>query len=262
MDLTPERPIATYITRPGLFEDDWRVRVRRTRPWPVVLVHGTGHLKGMWEQLGGELRADGWPVFAPDYGDRASKPLGESYDRLSAYIDQVIQATGAERAIVVGHSQGGLLATLLSLAEPERFRHIVCLAAPNHGTTPGGRFGRALDYPQVRDLVSTIIGGYWGQSGLDQLSGSPVVERVTAAGELAPGVTYTCIATKTDQLIRPPSSCFLDGEPGQVDNIMLQDRFPRAVVLHEDMARDQRVRRIVRESLLALVGEELAGDRV
>lgn len=261
MPLT-DRPIATYIARSGLFEDDWRVRVTRTRPWPVVLVHGTGHLKGVWEQLGGELRADGWATFAPDYGDRASKPLRESYDRLSAYVDQVIQATGAERAILVGHSQGGLLATLLSLAEPDRFRHVVCLAAPNHGTLPGGeRFG-IMRFPQVRELAETIIHGYWGQSGLEQLAGSPVVERVTSRGELPPDVTYTCIASRTDQLVRPPSSCFLeDGGTGQVENIMIQDRLPRAIVLHEDLPRDARVRRMVREALLKLVREELDDAR-
>lgn len=259
-DQTPQVPYATYRTRRGIFEDDWRATVSPKRPWPIVLLHGTGHAKGVWEDLGAELRKDGWAVFAPDYGYRATGPLTESMDQLAAYIRQVLVATGGRRAIIVGHSQGGLLATLLSFQDPQFTRHVVCLAAPNHGTSLGGVASGLLKIPGTKSLVNNFVQSYWGQSGLEQLTGSPLLEDLAQRDVTAPGVTYTCIASRTDQLINPPSSCFLDdGGQGTVDNIWVQDRFPQAVVLHEHVATDRRVRALVREQLLQLVNESFSG---
>lgn len=253
-------PYATFRARRGVFEDDWRAKVTPKRPWPVVMIHGTGHAKGVWEDLGGELRKDGWAVFAPDYGYRATGPLSESLDQLTAYIDQVLAATGGRRAILVGHSQGGLLATLLSFRNSHTTRHVVCLAAPNHGTSLGGVAAGLLRIPGTRNLVNNFVQSYWGTSGIEQLTGSPMLESIAQADVTAPGVTYSCIASRTDQLINPPSSCFLDdGGQGTVSNIWIQDLFPQAVVLHEHTATDRRVRAIVREELLKLVNETFAG---
>ncbi|APT91328.1 hypothetical protein CSPHI_10335 [Corynebacterium sphenisci DSM 44792] len=246
-------PLATRVTRRGIFEDDWRARVTPARPWPVVLLHGTGHSKGLWADLGGELRADGWAVFAPDYGFRATNPLRESLDQLAPYLEAVLAATGGERVILCGHSQGGLLATLLSFGMPERVRHVVCLAAPNHGTRLGGRAAGLLKVPGAEQVLRNLVVGVWGPSALDQIAGSELTDAVAARDVTAPGVTYTCIATRTDQLISPPSSCFLDdGGAGVVQNIMVQDVHPRAVVLHEEIAGDRRVRRMVRDALDAV----------
>lgn len=259
-DDTPQVPYATYRTRRGIFEDDWRATVSPKRPWPIVLIHGTGHAKGVWEDLGAELRKDGWAVFAPDYGYRATGPLTDSMDQLAAYIRQVLVATGGRRAIIVGHSQGGLLATLLSFRDPQFTRHVVCLAAPNHGTSLGGAAAGLLKIPGTKSLVNNFVQSYWGQSGIEQLTGSPLLEDIARRDVTAPGVTYTCIASRTDQLINPPSSCFLDdGGQGTVDNIWVQDRFPQAVVMHEHVATDRRVRALVREQLLQLVNESFSG---
>ena len=135
---TTSTPLAAQFGRRGVFEDDWRARPTDDHPWPVILIHGPGHAKGVWEQLGTELREQGWATFAPDYGYRATSALSDSLDQLQAYIDTVLKITGARRAILIGHSQGGLLATLLSFRLPEQIKHVVCLAAPNHGTSLGG----------------------------------------------------------------------------------------------------------------------------
>ncbi|MBS5167343.1 alpha/beta fold hydrolase, partial [Corynebacterium sp.] len=110
----------------------------KSRPWPVILLHGTGQVKGIWETLGGQLREDGWAVFAPDFGHRATDPINQSIDMLVPYIKAVLHATDAKHAVIVGHSQGGLIATLLSLRISKYIKHVVCLAAPNHGTNLGG----------------------------------------------------------------------------------------------------------------------------
>lgn len=250
-------PYAIYRPVLGIFEDDWRASVSPTRPWPVILLHGTGQVKGVWEALGRELRQDGWAVFAPDFGTRATQSLKDSIEMLLPYIEAVLHATGAKKAIIAGHSQGGLLATLLSLRIALRTRHVVCLAAPNHGTNPvgiaSGFFSRV---PATRSLVSSFVQSYWGVSGLEQFRGSKMVLSADQGDVLAPGVSYTCVATKFDQLVRPPRSCFLDdGGKGVVENLYVQDEYPPAVILHEQMTSDWRVRAIVRRALFALVGE-------
>lgn len=222
----------------------------------MILLHGTGQVKGIWEALGSELREDGWAVFAPDFGHRATDPLNESIDMLAAYIGAVLHSTGAKRAIIVGHSQGGLLATLISMRLAHQVKHVVCLAAPNHGTNLGGIVSGLTKIPGTRYLLSNFVQSYWGTSGLEQLTGSKMVLSSEDHDVLAPGVTYTCIATKFDQLIKPTHSCFLDdGGQGMVDNFYVQDRFPQAVILHEQMAHDWRIRALTREALFRLVDE-------
>nr|WP_240393999.1 alpha/beta fold hydrolase [Corynebacterium lactis] len=209
----------------------------------------------MWEGLGTELRGDGWAVFAPDFGHRATDPLNESIDQLVAYIKAVLASTGGKRAIIVGHSQGGLLATLISLRAAHKIKHVVCLAAPNHGTNLGGIASGLTKIPGTRSLLSNFVQSYWGASGLEQLTGSKMVLDSEEHDVLAPGVTYTCMATKFDQLIKPTQSCFLnDGGKGMVENFYIQDKFPQAVILHEQMAHDWRVRGLTRQALFRLVG--------
>lgn len=248
-------PYAAFRPLRGVFEDDWRAKVTPDRPWPVILIHGTGNSKSVWQDLGAELRSDGWAVFAPDYGFRATGPLSQSLDQLLAYIHTVMHATGGHSVILVGHSQGGLLSTLLSLRIPSKTKHVVCLAAPNHGTSLGGVVSGLIRIPWTRNLMSSFVQNYWGISGLEQLTGSKMVFDSTTSRDItAPGVTYTCIASKTDQLIYPPTSCFLDdGATGAIENIFVQERFPQSVVLHEHMASDVRVRSLVREALFKLV---------
>ncbi|AVH87392.1 Putative acetyltransferase/hydrolase with alpha/beta hydrolase fold [Corynebacterium camporealensis] len=133
-------PLGARIKPRGVFEDDWRARPTKRHPWPVILVHGTCDTKGIWYRLGAQLRADGWCVFAPDYGNRATGSIPESAQQLGAYIDTVLATTGAEQAIVVGHSQGGLITRywMRTHGTADRIHHLVCLGSPNHGTTQGG----------------------------------------------------------------------------------------------------------------------------
>ena len=74
-------------------------------------------------------------------------------------------------------------------------------------------------------------------------------------GDLESGVSYTCIATRSDAVVVPPETCFLDPRgvaEGTVRNIYVQDFDRRAVVMHEDMPMDKRVHAIVR-TILELV---------
>ncbi|WIM73253.1 hypothetical protein QP028_06975 [Corynebacterium suedekumii] len=44
-------PLGARLPARGHVEDDWRARPTAERPWPVILIHGTGDTNGIWEKL-------------------------------------------------------------------------------------------------------------------------------------------------------------------------------------------------------------------
>ena len=233
----------------GVYEDDWSARPTAERPWPVVLIHGTCDSKGIWQVLADMLRAAGWATFAPDYGTRATGPLQESARQLDAYINAVRTVTGAEQVILVGHSQGGLLARYwMRMHEGAEFvRHVVCISAPNHGTTQGGIASPLFRSERQEEVARSLIDGWFGPAGMQQVTGSEIVEATNRGSEVEPGVSYTCIATRADAIVVPPNTCFLNGP--NVHNVYIQDSERLAIIRHEDMPMDRRVCQFVLEEL-------------
>ncbi len=250
-------PLGARLKPRGVFEDDWAARPDEDHPWPIILIHGTTDTKGVWQLLGSELREDGWAVFAPDYGARATGPIAASADQVGAYIDAVQAVTGAEQVVLIGHSQGGIVARywMHNHDAVDRVRHIICLSAPNHGTTQGGIVSSLISNRRQEHVMRSIIDAYFGPAGMEQIVGSATLNELNHNGDLAPGVSYTCVATKQDSIVVPPETCFLDpGDTpdGTVRNVYVQDVDKRAVVLHMDMPMDKRVRAIVRTVLKQL----------
>ncbi|WP_311521354.1 triacylglycerol lipase [uncultured Corynebacterium sp.] len=233
----------------GVYEDDWSARPTAERPWPVILIHGTCDNKGIWQVLADMLRAAGWATFAPDYGMRATGPLQDSARQLDAYIDAVRTVTGAEQVILVGHSQGGLLARywMRMHESAEIVRHVVCISAPNHGTTQGGIASPLFRSERQEEVARSLIDGWFGPAGMQQVTGSEIVEATNRGSEVEPGVSYTCIATRSDAIVVPPNTCFLDG--ANVHNVYIQDIERLAIIRHEDMPMDRRVCQFVLEEL-------------
>ncbi|QCB27413.1 esterase/lipase family protein [Corynebacterium endometrii] len=234
----------------GIFEDDWTARPTEKRPWPVIMIHGTCESKGNWQQLGEALRKAGWAAFAPDFGNRATGVLEDSARQIGAYIEAVLQVTGAEQVILVGHSQGGLLARywMRTYGTAHLVRHVFCVGSPNHGTTQGGIISPLVTTRRGEEVMASVIEAFFGAAGAQQIVGSPLLEEMAAGGDLEPGVRYTCIATRADTVVVPPESCFLDATSapeGTVRNIYVQDFDRLAVVLHQDLPMDKRVIAII-----------------
>lgn len=101
---------------------------------PIVLVHGAGcNLEDMRLALGERLAARhrvilvdraglGW---SQRKGRRGSSPAYQA-----AILRDVLDRLGIERAVVVGHSWGGTLATTFALDHPQRVAGLVLLAPP------------------------------------------------------------------------------------------------------------------------------------
>ena len=88
----------------------------------VVLLHGKNFSGAYWGRTIAALSEAGYRVVAPDqigFG-KSSKPTGFQYSfhALAHHTRRLLAALGIERATVVGHSMGGMLATRFALMYP------------------------------------------------------------------------------------------------------------------------------------------------
>ncbi|MEV6754152.1 alpha/beta fold hydrolase [Streptomyces sp. NPDC051214] len=209
--------------------NDYDCRPSAAHPRPVVLVHGTfGNSIDNWLVLAPYLVRRGYCVYSLDYGQlpgvpffNGLGPIDKSAVQLDGFVDKVLASTGAAEADLVGHSQGGMMPRhyLKFLGGAEKVNALIGLAPDNHGTTLLG-LTRLLPYfPGIEDLLTTRTPAL-----ADQVAGSPFLTKLNEGGDTVPGVRYTVIATKYDEVVTPYRSQFLNG-PG-VRNVTVQDLCP------------------------------------
>ncbi|MFE6484730.1 esterase/lipase family protein [Streptomyces sp. NPDC057757] len=195
-------------------------------PRPVVLVHGTfANSVDNWLALAPYLVNRGYCVYSLDYGQlpgvtlvHGLGPIEKSAGQLQGFVDTVLAATGSAEADLVGHSQGGMMPRyyLKFLGGAAKVNALVGIAPDNHGTTLLG-LTRLLPYfPGAEGLISTATPAL-----ADQIAGSPFLTKLNAGGDTVPGVRYTVIATRYDEVVTPYRSQFLTGP--DVRNVLLQD---------------------------------------
>ncbi|MGW1780876.1 esterase/lipase family protein [Streptomyces sp. NPDC002143] len=209
--------------------NDYSCKPSAAHPRPVVLVHGTfGNSIDNWLAFAPYLTVRGYCVFSVDYGQLPGVPLfyglgpiDKSAEQLSAFVDKVLAATGAAEADLVGHSQGGMMPRyyLKFLGGAAKVNALVGIAPDNHGTTLNGLANLLPYFPGAEDLLSTATPGL-----ADQIAGSAFLTKLNAGGDTVPGVRYTVIATKYDEVVTPWRSQYLSGS--DVHNVLLQDLCP------------------------------------
>jgi triacylglycerol esterase/lipase EstA (alpha/beta hydrolase family) len=139
----------------------------------------------------------------------------------------VLQATGATKVDVVGHSQGGMMPRwyIKFLGGDQTVHELVGLAPSNHGTTFNGLASLARAFPGG----ASALGGMC-EACEQQFAGSSFLAELNAGGDTVPGPSYTVIETKYDTVVTPYTSAFLSGP--NVTNITLQDQCARDLVDH------------------------------
>ncbi|MFK0019218.1 esterase/lipase family protein [Streptomyces sp. NPDC090798] len=223
-------PAATaHAAAPSSGWNDYSCKPSAAHPRPIVLVHGTfANSVDNWLAFAPYLVDRGYCVFSLDYGQlpgvplfNALGPIDKSAGQLQVFVDKVLAATGAAKADLVGHSQGGLMPRyyLKFLGGAAKVNTFVGIAPDNHGTTLDG-FTNLLPYfPGAEDLLSAATPAL-----ADQIVGSAFLTKLNADGDTVPGVHYTVIATKYDEVVTPYRSQFLTGS--DVHNVLLQDLCP------------------------------------
>jgi pimeloyl-ACP methyl ester carboxylesterase len=101
----------------------------------VVLAHGFPELAYSWRHQIPVLAEAGYRVLAPDqrgYGGSSKPEAVDAYNivELSDDIVGLLDDIGAERAVLVGHDFGGVVAWGAPLLRPDRFAGVVGLSVP------------------------------------------------------------------------------------------------------------------------------------
>jgi triacylglycerol esterase/lipase EstA (alpha/beta hydrolase family) len=197
-------------------------------PRPVVLVHGTFEdMANNWQALSPLLVNSGYCVFALNYGSfggsgaigvYATGPIADSASQLSSFVSKVLSATGAKQVDIVGHSQGGMMPRyyLKFLNGASKVHTLIGLAPSNHGTTLDGLFTLSSHIPGSNAALAEC------PACADQQVGSPFITKLNAGGDTVPGVDYTVIESRNDEVVTPYTSAFLSGP--NVTNITLQNQ--------------------------------------
>ena len=99
----------------------------------VVLIHGLAAACHTWDALAGYLHDLDCHVYAPDMRGFgwSEKPKNAAYDveSLMEDVSAWMDAVGLERAVLVGNSLGGAVASLMALEKPEKVERLVLLNA-------------------------------------------------------------------------------------------------------------------------------------
>jgi pimeloyl-ACP methyl ester carboxylesterase len=122
---------------------------------PIVLLHGIGGGKAQWTPQLAALSAGGWRAVAwamPGYGESAPPADPYTFETLAAALVRLFDALDAAKAIVVGHSMGGMLALQASAQFPERIGALVLSCTSAAFGSPDGAFQRQFLLDRVAPL--------------------------------------------------------------------------------------------------------------
>jgi hypothetical protein len=111
---------------------------------------------------------------------------------------------------------------------------LVGIAPDNHGTTLSGLTNLLPYFPGAKDLLSAATPGL-----ADQIVGSDFLAKLNDGGDTVPGVHYTVIATKYDEVATPWRTQYLTGS--DVHNVLLQDLCPLDLSEHVAIALFDRI---------------------
>lgn len=253
------------ISPPGA--NDWSCKPTAAHPRAVVLVHGTFENRyDNWAYVAPKLKAAGYCVFALNYGNDPSSIVGKdpavkatgdiptSARELSTYVDRVLAATGTKQVDIVGHSQGGVVPRAYlkydggaNRTDPSKnkVRRLVTLGATNHGTTLSGIATLAA---QFRLLGAGQI--LLGKAAIQQTKTADFSRTLNAGGETFPGIGYTVIGTRYDEISTPYADTFLTAGPGaSVNNVTLQNGCEIDLADHLSLTYDPRALQLILNAL-------------
>jgi pimeloyl-ACP methyl ester carboxylesterase len=97
----------------------------------VVFLHGADSTHHFWVLQTRALAFDDWNVLAPDMPGHCSSggaPL-QSVSEMSDWVIRLLDAAGSKRAVVVGHSLGGLIALEVAAKHPHRVGAVVLVGS-------------------------------------------------------------------------------------------------------------------------------------
>ena len=160
----------------------------------VVFVHGGQHDHSVWILQSRYLAHHGFSVLAvdlPGHG-RSAGPALSSVEAMAGWVLAVLDAAGAPRAAIVGHSMGSLIALEAAGQTPERVTRIALLGAAFPMRVSDALLSAARDdEPRALDMINQ-----WSHSGVSHRPGNPgpgfsvFVENLRLMQRQPPGVLH------------------------------------------------------------------------
>lgn len=242
---------ATVLFDPGANPpgvDVWTCKPSAAHPRPVVLVPGTtSKVIDSWSAAGPILANAGFCVFGLNYGATvittlsggrigAMGDIASSAAELSSFVNRVLTTTGAAKVDILGWSQGGMMPRyyLKNLGGSAKVARLVGLAPSNHGTTANGIL---TGVNQLSTLAGfPLLTAFGCPACTQQSSTSDFIRTLNAGGDTVPGITYTVIETRYDEVVTPYTSAFLTG--ASVTNVLLQNQCPADLTDHIGLSYD------------------------
>lgn len=110
------------------------------------------------------LLAAGAPVFLLEW-EQTAEPFGLA-DYADRLIGAALDAAGIDRAVLLGHSLGGLFAAVFAALHPERTRGLGLLATPLHFERDVGIFSAMADALPAESMPLSVPGSFLGAASL------------------------------------------------------------------------------------------------
>ncbi|MBO0854278.1 MAG: lipase [Nocardia sp.] len=228
--------------------NDFRCKPGAAHPHPLILAHGTDATAYTdWAGLAPQLVAAGFCVFVPDYGGKSgahsygTEDLWNSSRQFGDFVDRVLTATGAAKADLIGFSAGANITRYYvdKLGGAAKVGRWIGLASPSYGGIMYGLVPVADAVPGLWDAFRQVT----STAAVQQAQGSPFMRDLNAGGDTVPGVDYTTIGSRVDEMIQPATNMALTG-PG-ARNIVLQDLCPIDLTGHFHLVYDRFAQQLV-----------------
>jgi|GEM_PF-7109943 len=208
----------------GFFNRDAHNNMYRSNEKPpVVFVHGwsQNRVTFAWIICKFKNRLAGRRLYTLNM-PTTRKTLAELADHLAKRIDEALGQTGQRKAVIVGHSLGGLVTREYAIQYgTEKLEAIITLATPYSGST--------LSFPNLAFVGGPIMH--------EMEPGSLTLARLSA--QKLEGVPTFCVGSVHDNFVLPFDSSFLPG----AEEIVLDG------VGHNGLLFDKRVLDIIENSI-------------
>jgi len=239
-------------------ENETSCRPTASHPDPVVFLHGLGAT--YYEDINflqSDVAAQGYCTFSATYGAYPGfpyvgglRPIPESAAEIRATIETVLAETGAAKVDIVGHSEGGFQSLYVAKTQgiAAHVDRVVAIAPPAHGTTFAGLYNLAYVFGGAeRQQVGEALDAFGCPACNELGTGGSAVATLDSGPIAQPGVAYTVITSRYDELVTPTETAFVR-EPGVV-NEYVQDTCPFDPVGHIGEAYDLNVWHLVQNAL-------------
>ncbi|KAG0035764.1 hypothetical protein BGZ81_000057 [Podila clonocystis] len=225
--------------------NDWSCKPSPSYPYPIVMTHGLGGNSGEWVYMATRFAAKGYCAFTLDYGHLDSVPflnglddLRTSANQLAAFVDKVLNATGASKVDILGHSEGSTLPRVYFKYNNggAKTRKFAGIGSNSYGTTLAS-LTTLMESLGLHNEVEGVLNPLC-KACFQLIVGAPFLEELNTPNDTVPGVQYLMIVSKYDPLVTPYQNGWLKDNNPNVKNQLVQDWCAADLVGHIAQATD------------------------